>query len=230
MSAELGADSIHKGAIAAIVSVLGVVVFMLVTYGRFGVYANIALVVNAFLILGIMAMFNATLTLAGHCRLHPHHRRRGRRQRADQRANTRGNPAGTKTDRRGRDRLSRSVPRHFRRQRHARDLGRRSWPISAQDRCAASPSCCSSASSPRCSPPFISPACWWRCGSAAPARANCTFEAGAMKLLKLVPDHTNLDFMRWRNLALILSHRRDRRFDRLHRLPRAQSRHRLRRR
>jgi preprotein translocase subunit SecD len=65
VSAELGADSIHKGAIASIVSVLGVIVFMLVTYGRFGVYANIALVVNAFLILGIMAMFNATLTLPG---------------------------------------------------------------------------------------------------------------------------------------------------------------------
>ena len=26
-----------------------------------------------------------------------------------------------------------------------------------------------------------------------------------MKLLKLVPENTNLDFMRWRNLALILS-------------------------
>ena len=26
-----------------------------------------------------------------------------------------------------------------------------------------------------------------------------------MKLLKMVPDHTNLDFMRWRNVALILS-------------------------
>ena len=26
-----------------------------------------------------------------------------------------------------------------------------------------------------------------------------------MKLLKLVPDHTNLDFMRWRNVALVLS-------------------------
>ena len=26
-----------------------------------------------------------------------------------------------------------------------------------------------------------------------------------MKLLKLVPDHTNIDFMRWRNLALVLS-------------------------
>jgi preprotein translocase subunit SecD len=65
VSAELGQDSIHKGAIAAIVSVFCVIVFMLVTYGRFGVYANIALVVNAFLILGIMAMFNATLTLPG---------------------------------------------------------------------------------------------------------------------------------------------------------------------
>jgi preprotein translocase subunit SecD len=65
VSAELGQDSIHKGAIASVVSVLCVIVFMLVTYGRFGVYADIALVVNAFLILGIMAMFNATLTLPG---------------------------------------------------------------------------------------------------------------------------------------------------------------------
>ncbi|HEX8938494.1 MAG TPA: protein translocase subunit SecD [Sphingomicrobium sp.] len=65
VSAELGADSIHKGAIASIVSVVAVIIFMLVTYGRFGVYANVALVVNAFVILGIMAMFNATLTLPG---------------------------------------------------------------------------------------------------------------------------------------------------------------------
>jgi preprotein translocase subunit SecD len=62
---DLGKDSINKGAIASIVAVVGVIIFMLVTYGRFGVYANIALVVNAFLILGIMAMFNATLTLPG---------------------------------------------------------------------------------------------------------------------------------------------------------------------
>ncbi|HEY7006589.1 MAG TPA: protein translocase subunit SecD [Sphingomicrobium sp.] len=62
---DLGKDSIHKGALASIVSVGAVIIFMLVTYGRFGVYANIALVVNAFLILGIMAMFNATLTLPG---------------------------------------------------------------------------------------------------------------------------------------------------------------------
>ena len=62
---DLGKDSIHKGVIASLIGTLAVMVFMLITYGRFGVYANIALVVNAFLILGIMAIFNATLTLPG---------------------------------------------------------------------------------------------------------------------------------------------------------------------
>jgi len=62
---DLGKDSIHKGVIASAIGMIGVIIFMLVTYGRFGVYANIALVVNAFLILGVMAMFNATLTLPG---------------------------------------------------------------------------------------------------------------------------------------------------------------------
>jgi preprotein translocase subunit SecD len=62
---DLGKDSIQKGVIASVIGTLGVIIFMLVTYGRFGVYATIALVVNAFLILGIMAVFNATLTLPG---------------------------------------------------------------------------------------------------------------------------------------------------------------------
>jgi preprotein translocase subunit SecD len=62
---DLGKDSIHKGVIASLVGTLGVMLFMLVTYGRFGVYANIALIVNAFLILGVMSLFNATLTLPG---------------------------------------------------------------------------------------------------------------------------------------------------------------------
>lgn len=65
VSADLGKDSIHKGAIASGAAILAVMIFMLVTYGRFGVYANIALVVNAFLVLGIMAVLNATLTLPG---------------------------------------------------------------------------------------------------------------------------------------------------------------------
>src|SRR3954469_3354365 len=62
---DLGKDSIHKGAIASGISIGLVMIFMLVTYGRFGIYANVALIVNAFLILGIMSIFNATLTLPG---------------------------------------------------------------------------------------------------------------------------------------------------------------------
>ena len=65
VSADLGKDSIEKGALAAIIATLAVIVYMLVTYGRFGVYANTALVINAFLILAAMTMFNATLTLPG---------------------------------------------------------------------------------------------------------------------------------------------------------------------
>jgi preprotein translocase subunit SecD len=62
---DLGKDSIQKGAVASIVAIVAVMIFMLITYGRFGVYANIALVVNAFLILGVMSLFDATLTLPG---------------------------------------------------------------------------------------------------------------------------------------------------------------------
>ncbi len=62
---DLGRDSIRKGVIASIVATLAVMLFMLITYGRFGVYAVIALVVNALLILGIMALFKASLTLPG---------------------------------------------------------------------------------------------------------------------------------------------------------------------
>jgi preprotein translocase subunit SecD len=62
---DLGKDSIRKGAVASVVATIAVILFMLVTYGRFGVYATMALVINALLILGIMAIFNATLTLPG---------------------------------------------------------------------------------------------------------------------------------------------------------------------
>lgn len=62
---DLGADSIRSGAIASIIATVAVVAFMLITYGRFGIYAMIALVLNILLILGVMAIFNATLTLPG---------------------------------------------------------------------------------------------------------------------------------------------------------------------
>src|SRR5690606_16443645 len=48
---DLGADSIRAGVIASIIATVAVIVFMLVTYGRFGVYANMALVINVLVII-----------------------------------------------------------------------------------------------------------------------------------------------------------------------------------
>ncbi|MEI9850819.1 MAG: protein translocase subunit SecD [Sphingomonas sp.] len=65
VSPELGRDSIQKGVLAGVVGTLALILFMLVTYMRFGVYTTLALLVNAGMIIGIMALFNATLTLPG---------------------------------------------------------------------------------------------------------------------------------------------------------------------
>ena len=65
VGAELGNDSIRAGVLASIVAVVAVVIFMLVTYGRFGFYANLAVVINVLIILAVMAMIGATLTLPG---------------------------------------------------------------------------------------------------------------------------------------------------------------------
>ncbi|WP_375427974.1 protein translocase subunit SecD [uncultured Sphingomonas sp.] len=62
---DLGQDSINKGAIAGLIATALVIGYMLLTYGRFGVYATAALVLNILMILGAMALFNATLTLPG---------------------------------------------------------------------------------------------------------------------------------------------------------------------
>ena len=62
---DLGADSIRLGIIASVAATLVVILFMLITYGRFGIYTTIGLIVNALMILGIMAFFNTTLTLPG---------------------------------------------------------------------------------------------------------------------------------------------------------------------
>jgi len=62
---DLGKDSIEKGVLASVAATVAVILFMMATYGRFGVYATLGLIVNALLILGIMAVFNASLTLPG---------------------------------------------------------------------------------------------------------------------------------------------------------------------
>jgi preprotein translocase subunit SecD len=62
---QLGQDSIHAGVTASVIASVAIIVFMLITYGRFGIYANIAVVLNIFVILAVMAMLNGTLTLPG---------------------------------------------------------------------------------------------------------------------------------------------------------------------
>ena len=65
VSAELGADSISRGMIAMLIGSIAVIALMIATYGRFGVYATLALGVNVLMLLGIMAGLNTTLTLPG---------------------------------------------------------------------------------------------------------------------------------------------------------------------
>ncbi|MHA0327918.1 protein translocase subunit SecD [Sphingomonas melonis] len=62
---ELGADSIRAGIQACAVAVALVMAFMFLTYGRFGAYANLAVVINVFVILGVLALISGTLTLPG---------------------------------------------------------------------------------------------------------------------------------------------------------------------
>jgi preprotein translocase subunit SecD len=61
----LGQDSILAGEHAAYVGAALVVFFMLVTYGLFGLFANIAVMVNVAMIFGVLSMLGATLTLPG---------------------------------------------------------------------------------------------------------------------------------------------------------------------
>ncbi len=61
----LGADSIEAGQTAAIVGAIAVVVFMVVAYGFLGVIANVALIANIGLIIGLLSIIGATLTLPG---------------------------------------------------------------------------------------------------------------------------------------------------------------------
>jgi preprotein translocase subunit SecD len=61
----LGADSIAKGKLSSYVGAIMVILFMLVTYGLFGLFANIAVAVNVAMIFGLLSLLNATLTLPG---------------------------------------------------------------------------------------------------------------------------------------------------------------------
>ncbi len=62
---ELGQDSIEAGRIACIVAFVAVLIFMVASYGLFGVFANIALILNVAMIFGLLSALGATLTLPG---------------------------------------------------------------------------------------------------------------------------------------------------------------------
>ena len=62
---SLGADSIEAGVLAGIIGAIAVVTFMILAYGLFGVFADIAVMLNVVVILGALSMLGATLTLPG---------------------------------------------------------------------------------------------------------------------------------------------------------------------
>ena len=62
---SLGRDSILKGSRSAIYGMILVMIFMLIYYKLSGALANLALMMNIMFIMGVMAYFNATLTLPG---------------------------------------------------------------------------------------------------------------------------------------------------------------------
>jgi protein-export membrane protein SecD len=65
VGASLGADSIESGKKAALMGLALVVIFMFLGYGLFGLFANLALLINIALIFAVLSLMGATLTLPG---------------------------------------------------------------------------------------------------------------------------------------------------------------------
>ncbi len=65
MGPSLGADSVRAGLMAGIIGSIGVILFMIVSYGLFGIFASISLILNIIVIVGVLSMLGATLTLPG---------------------------------------------------------------------------------------------------------------------------------------------------------------------
>ena len=65
VGATVGSEAARAGVISSLIGLLIVLGFVLIYYNKAGVIADIALIVNLFLLLGVMASFGATLTLPG---------------------------------------------------------------------------------------------------------------------------------------------------------------------
>lgn len=62
---DLGQDSIDAGILSLIIGSILVLIFMIYKYKIFGLIANVTLITNLFLLIGILTLFEATLTLPG---------------------------------------------------------------------------------------------------------------------------------------------------------------------
>ena len=62
---DLGQDSIDAGTLACIVAFIAVLAFMILSYGLFGLFANVALIINVALIFAVLSIISGTLTLPG---------------------------------------------------------------------------------------------------------------------------------------------------------------------
>ena len=62
---DLGADSVFAGKIAALIGFVAVIIFMVLIYRAFGFFADIALILNLVMVLGVLSLLQATLTLPG---------------------------------------------------------------------------------------------------------------------------------------------------------------------
>ncbi|WP_288320326.1 protein translocase subunit SecD [uncultured Haemophilus sp.] len=65
VGASLGADNVEKGVEAGMYGLVLTIIFCLVYYKIFGVFASIALTVNMILTMGLMSLIGATLTMPG---------------------------------------------------------------------------------------------------------------------------------------------------------------------
>ena len=62
---SLGSDSVRAGFIAAIIGLIGVMAFMVLSYGMFGIFANLGLIAHMLILIGALSALGATLTLPG---------------------------------------------------------------------------------------------------------------------------------------------------------------------
>ncbi len=65
VGAQLGADAVRAGQISILIGAALIFAFVMLSYGLFGVFAAIALIVNGLMIVGAMSVTQATLTLPG---------------------------------------------------------------------------------------------------------------------------------------------------------------------